>query len=490
MGGNDTVWYALFFCVGGAVGVAVVWQVFAARAERAKTRANRLHQELDALRRQFDELTVGTAEVLDATARQIDTGARVAAQSFGEQTLARESLWSVLEPLGGEQSPDPEQVDRVARKAENAAATASSGARALSSEATNLSRAAGFLTELAATLENASDDRDRLSQVTESARDTVAAATSMDDATRRVRDGATETQTLSARVSAEAERGYKAVHETLDEIERIRDVTESARLQINALGERVHGIGDVVRVIQEITEKTNLLALNASIIAAQAGQHGKSFAVVAREIKALANRTAASTKEISDAIRGVQEESEKATAAIGEGAAAVNHGFQVAIAAGDALGAIRDGARDAQKRVQSMGRAFNQQASASKQVIDLASRVADRAQVLAQSLRNSQTAERLSAAAGEVSASVGRITDLVAKQRKASTVCSDAFSELLAEVANITQIERDLRKRVDDVRRGTSAARSAGSELESQLQLVRSATSQLIAEVVRMQTLN
>ena len=122
--------------------------------------------------------------------------------------------------------------------------------------------------------------------------------------------------------------------------------------------------------------------------------------------------------------------------------------------------------------------------------VDLATRVADRAHVLGQSLRNNQTAERLSATAGEVSASAGRLSDLIGKQRKSATVCSDAFSELLAEVANITQIERDLRKRVDDVRRGTSAARSAGSELESQLQLVRSATSQLIAEVVRMQTLN
>jgi len=308
----------------------------------------------------------------------------------------------------------------------------------------------------------------------------------MDDAIQRVQDRAAETATLAAKTSGEAERGYRAVHRTLDEIERIRDVTVLARTQINALGDRVDGIGGVVRVIQEITEKTNLLALNASIIAAQAGQHGRSFAVVAREIKALAQRTASSTKEISEQIRGVQEESERATTAMTNGTQAVQEGFRVAVAAGDALTAIRESALTAQRRVQSMTRAYKQQSSATRQVVDLAGKVSERAAALTSTTRG-QNPERLAATAAELQATVARIKELAQAQRDAATHATESHGAVVAEVAKLTRVERDLHKGIVELQRDAGTSRERGDELSNHLTQMREATTLLRDEIKRLQ---
>jgi methyl-accepting chemotaxis protein len=471
---------------GASAGATLTWWWLGPERRRVLAHADELETELTRLRRELAEVSSATAELFDAAARRIEQSARSAERSMRNRGTADEALWTDLEPLG-EGTLDADKVDRVAGKAESEVAHISTGVRDLVAEAGGLERATAFIVEMTSAMDKEQRDRQDVEALAYAAGETIAAAAAMDDAVRRVRDSAGETANLSAKVATEAERGYRAVHRTLDEIERIREVTDTARKRILDLGERVDGIGDVVRVIQEITERTGLLALNASIIAAQAGQHGRSFAVVAREIKALAQRTAASTKEISEAIRSVQEESERATAAMENGAKAVAEGFQVAIAAGDALGTIRESSRRAQKRVQAMTRAFNQQTAATRQVVDLAGRVSERATAFAVAARNSQTPERLSAAAGELQASAARIAELITQQKSAASGCSDAFGALLAEVVNLAKVERDLRRRLEGLRRGAASAREAGSDLASQLSLVREATVQLRTEIGRLQ---
>jgi hypothetical protein len=104
------------------------------------------------------------------------------------------------------------------------------------------------------------------------------------------------------------------VRETIAGMEAIREATETAEEVIRNLGARAVEIGAIVDVIDDVADETNLLALNAAIIAAQSGDHGRAFSVVAEEIKDLAERVLASTKEIGGLIRSVQEEAGKATA--------------------------------------------------------------------------------------------------------------------------------------------------------------------------------
>ena len=309
----------------------------------------------------------------------------------------------------------------------------------------------------------------------------------MDDALRRVQGGAGETANISSKVSAEAERGYRAVHKTLDEIERIRDLTETARKRIDALGVRVVGIGDVVRVIQEIAEKTNLLALNASIIAAQAGEHGRGFAVVAQEIKALAQKTAASTKQIGEQIRGVQEESERAMEAMANGVNAVGEGFQVALGAGDALGEIRQSARSAQKKVQAMTRAMEEQASSSRRVVDVASQLADRAAILASSIKDQGTqGDRLRESAETLAESSTRMSRLVREYNEGGRTIGEVVGRLTSEAALLMRGQKDLVRQLDRLQTGAAQLQGSEHDFVERLAAVDEAAMQLREEVGRL----
>ena len=326
----------------------------------------------------------------------------------------------------------------------------------------------------------------KIDDLTAAAADSVTAAQAMDAAIVKVQGGAGETAELSAQVSTEAERGYRAVHRTLDEIERIRTTTSTARERIASLDARAVDIGHVVKVIQEITEKTNLLALNASIIAAQAGEHGRSFAVVATEIKALAQRTAASTKEIGEQIRGVQHESERARGAMDAGVAAVEEGFQVAVSAGDALEAIRQTARAAQKQVQTMTRTLKQQAGVAQQVIDSAAQVAERSASFQQAMRGQSTLfERLRGALLDIQAGALEIAERMRGQSEGSTHAMDAINHVVERLTIIRRRERELRRSIKAV---AAQLTDSDGDPAAQWATVEEATARLSASIERLRS--
>lgn len=178
----------------------------------------------------------------------------------------------------------------------------------------------------------------------------------------RAEASAKETASISGAVSTEAERGYRAVHKAIDQLERLHLSMEALRGRIDALGTRVAEIGDVGQLIREIAERTNILSLNASILAAHAGDHGRGFAVVAREVKALAERTASFTQKITEQVNGIREETERASEGARSGVDAVREGREVSLAAGDALDDIRQLSLTASKRALGVVRILDDQA--------------------------------------------------------------------------------------------------------------------------------
>lgn len=194
-------------------------------------------------------------------------------------------------------------------------------------------------------------------------------------AMRQVDVTAEETARLSGNVVEAAEIGQRKVRETVSGMESIRRATDSAQQVINGLGERATKIGAVLEVINDIANRTNLLALNASIIAAQAGEHGRAFSVVGNEIADLATRVRSSTDEIGQLIRSVQQESENAIGAIETGSASVASGVTLASEAGASLDEITTAARESGQRSREIVAAVREQSKAAGHVVGMMEQV-------------------------------------------------------------------------------------------------------------------
>ncbi|MBV5336518.1 MAG: methyl-accepting chemotaxis protein, partial [Deltaproteobacteria bacterium] len=119
--------------------------------------------------------------------------------------------------------------------------------------------------------------------------------------------------------------------------QRIAERVREAATNAEELGSKSNQIGTIVGTIQDIADQTNLLALNAAIEAARAGEQGRGFAVVADEVRALSERTTKATKEIADMIRMVQQETGGAVKAIENGVLEVENGTREASRSGEAL---------------------------------------------------------------------------------------------------------------------------------------------------------
>ncbi|MEN8161147.1 MAG: methyl-accepting chemotaxis protein, partial [Myxococcota bacterium] len=205
--------------------------------------------------------------------------------------------------------------------------------------------------------------------------ETSSSLSQMTESMRSVDGHAVETARLSGRVVELADEGRAHVQRTGDGMEAIRSATDSARQAIEELSERVAGIGKIVDVIDDVADETNLLALNAAIIAAQAGDQGRAFSVVADEIKDLADRVLSSTKEIAAQIRAVQDESANVAEAIRGGADRVHEGVALSAGAGAALEQITAAARDCGERTEEIVSAVRDQARATSHVGVLMERV-------------------------------------------------------------------------------------------------------------------
>ena len=211
--------------------------------------------------------------------------------------------------------------------------------------------------------------------LSEAAVETSASMGEMATSMREVDGAAEEAARLSREVVGTAESGQAKMVQAIAGMDAIREATETAERVIRGLGDRAREIGAIVDVIDDVADETNLLALNAAIIAAQAGEHGRAFSVVADEIKDLADRTLASTKEIGGLIRAVQEESGRAVGAIERGSASVASGVDVSAEAGMALEEITQASRLSGQRMGGIVSAVREQARAASHVVELMERV-------------------------------------------------------------------------------------------------------------------
>lgn len=165
-----------------------------------------------------------------------------------------------------------------------------------------------------------------------------------------------------------AKAGGVVVKQTVDGIDRIAHVVQQSADTVAKLGESSEQIGAIIQVIDEIADQTNLLALNAAIEAARAGEQGRGFAVVADEVRKLAERTTKATKEIAVMIKSIQQDTRIAVTAMGQGTSEVELGKQLAGKAGVSLTEIIDGSDKVIDIVAQLAAASQEEAATSEQI--------------------------------------------------------------------------------------------------------------------------
>jgi methyl-accepting chemotaxis protein len=345
--------------------------------------------ELGQLARAFEEMVAAlrsivgrvaeAADRVESTAGGIDSVSKAVSEGAATQGRGVEEAALLMEGMSQQESGIATSATELNQLVEES----SSSILEMGAAGEQLNETAGVLSsrvdevsssigEMVQSVKEVGSNTDGLS---EAAADTSSSMEQMASAMRQVDATAEQTAQLSQRVVRSAEVGQAKVRETIEGMRSIHSASETAERVIRGLGERAVEIGAILDVIDDVADETNLLALNAAIIAAQAGEHGRAFSVVAEEIKELADRVLASTKEIGDLIRSVQEESSKAVGAVEEGSRSVASGVALALEAGTALEEITQASRDSGSRIYEIVRALREQTKAAAHVVSLMERV-------------------------------------------------------------------------------------------------------------------
>ena len=248
---------------------------------------------------------------------------------------------------------------------------------------------------------------------------------------QRVADTAKVLLDISNRSREEVHSGITTMDKATEGLTKINNTIKSSGAIIDALGTRADDIGKIIEVIDDLAEQTNLLALNAAIEAARAGEHGLGFAVVADEVRKLAEKSAQSTKEISELIQSIQKEARKAVENMDESTTIVNEGLELGGELNGALRKISSVVTEVYKFAQEIGAATNEQSHGSSQIARATTRLTEITHEI-----NSAVEEQASGAQAVVKA-MERMRELIQQSTSGST-------ELAASAEQMSKMSREL----------------------------------------------
>ncbi|MDD4599491.1 Methyl-accepting chemotaxis protein McpB [bioreactor metagenome] len=227
----------------------------------------------------------------------------------------------------------------------------------------------------------------------------------------------------SAQAAAKANDGSKSVNKAISQMMQIEQTVNTSAKVVVELGERSNEIGQIVDAISGIAGQTNLLALNAAIEAARAGEHGRGFAVVADEVRKLAEQSQEAAKQIAALISGIQGETDKAVAAMNDGTREVKVGAEVVNAAGQAFQEIVELVTQVSDQIKEISTAIEQMAIGSQQIVTAVNRIDNL------SKKASGEAQTVSAATEEQSASMEEIASSSQSLAKLAMDLQEAVSK-------------------------------------------------------------
>jgi len=383
--------------------------------------------------------------------------------STSSEAIATGDLTTEVEPrserdtLGNAFVSMTEGLTSLVRSVRDGAAQVASGAGQVanaSEESAKISvQSASAIDEVTSTMHEMSINVQNMVKNTQvqasSVSETSASIDEMVASIQRVADTAKVLLDISNRSRQEVQSGISSMEKATNGLNRITDSIRSSSEIIDVLGHRADDIGKIVEVIDDLAEQTNLLALNAAIEAARAGEHGLGFAVVADEVRKLAEKSAQSTKEISDLIASIQKEARKAVDNMDKSTTIVNEGLSLGGEMSTALKKISNVVTEVYKFAKEIGAATNEQSHGSSQIAKATTRL-------------NEITHEISSSVEEQASGTQAVVNAMERMRELVQQSTSSSTELAASSEQMSKMSRQLleamgRFALDENRRLTAA---------------------------------
>jgi len=215
-------------------------------------------------------------------------------------------------------------------------------------------------------------------------------------------------------------------------MEEIKDSVGAISEAINRLGKRSEEIGQIIRVIAEVADQTNLLALNTAILAAQAGEHGKAFAVVAGEIRGLAGKTSLSTNEIAKLIKSVQSETRSSIEMAERGMESVGIGVKLVKEVNVALKSILESSHTSTEKAKHIQKATTEESQVITQITDAVTNMTEQIELISRATMEQSKGSKV------VIAAIERIRELAQHVKNATSEQSTGSRQISEVIGNVS----------------------------------------------------
>ncbi|MBI1823329.1 MAG: hypothetical protein HYR80_04360 [Nitrospirae bacterium] len=325
---------------------------------------------------------------------------------------------------------------------------------------------------------------DSISILLVSAEETSASLNEINATIKTVEVSTKEATRLSKSVTSDASSlGMRAVKKTIEGMNKIREDVKTSSVIINDLANKSLEIGKILTVIEEVTRQTNLLALNSAILAAQAGEGGKGFAVVSDEIKHMADQTALSTKEIAEIISSIQSGITNAIESMKKGMATVEDGVQVSQEAFVALETIGESSDQSFKMISEIERAMKEQAIGIRQVDEATVRITGTLKQIKNSTQEHKKGTSLIVSAVQkMQSTAEQVNRAITEQTKGAQLINDAVATVQEKTREVLNSAEEQKVAGDKIVSSVSEIGSITSQNATLSSEVNSAVKSLVNE--------